>query len=62
MLSKSIKRKRIALTVTQKLESIGKLEKGASVTSICEEYGMAKCRVLNIIIELFGSISILNFF
>ena len=42
MPSKSTMRKRMALTVTQKLELIRELEKGASVTSVCEEYGAAK--------------------
>lgn len=45
---KSIKRKRMALTVAQKLELIRKLEKGASVTSVCEEYGVAKQTVSDI--------------
>ena len=40
--SKFIKPKRMALTLTQKLEVVGKLEKGACFASVCEEYGVAK--------------------
>ena len=45
---KSTKRKQMALTVTQKLELISKLEKEASVATVCEEYGVAKQTVSNI--------------
>ena len=38
--SKSTKRKRMVLTLTQKLKLIRKLDKGASVTSVYEENGV----------------------
>ena len=48
MPSKSSKRKRIPLMVTRKLELIRKLKKGASVTSVCEKYGVVKQTVFDI--------------
>ena len=48
MPSESTMGKRIALTVTQKLELIRKVQKEASVRSVWEEYGVAKQTVWDI--------------
>lgn len=45
---KAVRCKRKNLTVAQKLELLRKLEKGASVRSVCEEYGVAKQTVSDI--------------
>jgi predicted DNA-binding protein YlxM (UPF0122 family) len=42
------KRKRVHLTLTQKLQLIRKLEAGASVSSVCEEFGVKKQTVSDI--------------
>lgn len=42
------KRKRVHLTLTQKLQLIRKLEEGASVSSVCEEFGVKKQTVSDI--------------
>ncbi|CAK8681854.1 unnamed protein product [Clavelina lepadiformis] len=42
------KSKRLNLSVTQKLELIKKLEKGASVASVCDQYGVKKQTVSDI--------------
>ena len=42
------KRKRVNLSVTQKLELIEKIEKGASVAIVCEQYGVKKQTVSDI--------------
>lgn len=42
------KRKRVHLTLTQKLQLIRKLETGASVSSVCEEFGVKKQTVSDI--------------
>jgi transposase-like protein len=44
----SEKRKRVHLTLTQKLQLIRKLEAGASVSSVCEEFGVKKQTVSDI--------------
>ena len=48
MLSKSSKFKQMVLPVTQKLKFMRKQEKEASVTSVCEEYDVAKQTVSDI--------------
>ena len=40
MPKQSEKRKRVSLSVMQKLEVIKKLENGANVASVCEQYGV----------------------
>ena len=42
MLPKPFKRKRVSITVAKKLELIRKLEKGATVASVCDAYGVTK--------------------
>lgn len=43
-----VKRKRVSLSVNQKLELIKKLEAGATVAHVCEEYGVKKQTVSDI--------------
>lgn len=43
-----VKRKRVNLSVAQKLELIKKLESGVSVTRVCDEYGVKKQTVSDI--------------
>ena len=45
---KPVKRVRKNLSVATKLELIKKLERGVSVASVCEEYGVAKQTVSDI--------------
>ena len=40
-INKSVKRKRVNLSVVKKLELIKDIEKGATVKSVCEKYGVS---------------------
>ena len=47
-INKSVKRKRVNLSVVKKLELIKDIEKGATVKSVCEKYGVKKQTVSDI--------------
>ena len=47
-ISKSVKRKRVNLSVVKKLELIKDIEKGATVKSVCEKYRVKRQTVSDI--------------